>query len=322
MSGDAAFAERIRERYPEGLTCLLALGGTRTAYILERNRHAPDPGRIDSMRDYARYGLDRLQELLTNFFELGGQNIVVSVLSYQQMHDERGAEYSETTAKLALVLMSDEWIAFYQRLGIDPYFTGIDTLLHLPQETPAYQLGEKCRQFHAGWAYQQGRRRILWEIAPIPLFSLWKAHTVMGDAAQAALAEEIEQSRDLQTLHDCLYRYYARAVYGTDLPIPHFYLGTNRNGVLKLRSVLPVALLCGGPFRLFYTPYPSLLLTRDVLRAMLEDLAFGKPVQSSQIDYREQYASETLEAEYARVQELVADPVSAVGFVRRMESEE
>ena len=40
---DAEFAQRIRERYPEGLTGLFAIGATRRTYILDRNRHRKIP---------------------------------------------------------------------------------------------------------------------------------------------------------------------------------------------------------------------------------------------------------------------------------------
>ncbi len=33
-----SFADRIRERFPEGLTGIFAIGGTRTTFILEHNQ--------------------------------------------------------------------------------------------------------------------------------------------------------------------------------------------------------------------------------------------------------------------------------------------
>jgi hypothetical protein len=45
---DPSFADRIRVRYPEGLTGVFAIGGTRTTYVLEQNRQTSDPGRIDN----------------------------------------------------------------------------------------------------------------------------------------------------------------------------------------------------------------------------------------------------------------------------------
>lgn len=318
MTESQSFAARIRERFPEGLTGIFAVGGTRTSYILATNREQSDPGHIEELEKYADFALDKLLELLKTFLQLGGQNIVVPVLSYQSFANERGIEYAQATAQFALDLMNGNWIDFYHESEIDPYFTGIDTLLHLPEHTFAHELGVQCRQFNESWQYQEGRRKIIWEVAPIPLFSFLHAHEVMGAEAQAELEEALEQTSDLQVMHDLVYKYYARAVYGTDLPYPHFYVGTNRNGDLKLRALLPIALLCGGPFRLYYTPYPSFFMTAETLKVILEDLAFGKPLRSTKLDYSGQVTSELLEAEYERVQELSADPFSTLGLVRNV----
>lgn len=322
MTEAQTFAERIRERFPEGLTGVFAVGATRTAYILTANREQSDPGRIESLEKYADYSLNQLREILQTFLEFGGQNIIVPILSYQSFANERGREYAEATATLTLELMNSKWIEFYNSYEIDPYFTGIDTLLNLPEYTFAHELGMKCHHFNELWKYQEGRRKVIWEIAPIPLFSFWRACEVMSAEAQAELEVALEKCTDLQAIHDLTYKYYARAVYGTDLPYPHFYIGSNRNGDLKLRSMLPIALLCGGPFRLYYTPYPSFFVTKETLKAILEDLAFGKPLRSKKIDYSGQLTSELLEAEYSRVLELSADPNSTVGLVRNVGDED
>lgn len=318
-SDSTAFADLIRDRYPEGLTGVFAVGGTRMTYILAQKRQDHDPGHIPTMADYAEYGFDLLRSLIENFFDLGGQNIIVPALSYQLFNDDRGSEYAEVAAQLTYRLMEDRWLDFYQRLNIDPYFTGIDTLLHLPEQKFTYDLGRRCDEFNQTWSYQEGRRKLIWEVAPIPLYSFWRAHQVMGADEQARLETELAAATDLQTMHDVLNQYYARAVYGTDIPKPHFYVGTNRNGDLKLRALLPIALLCGDPFRLFYTPYPSLFLTRETLQAILEDLAFGKPLRSSKTDYGGQITSEVVQAEYQRVLEVSANPLSTIGFVRHVQ---
>ena len=117
-------------------------------------------------------------------------------------------------------------------------------------------------------------------------------------------------------MNDLLYRYYSQALYGTAIPAPHFSLGSNRNGDLQLRSIMPIALLCGGHFRLYYTPYPSLFMTRENLAAILENLAFGKPFRSTEIDYSGQISPELLQSEYQRVLELRTDPTSTLGMSR------
>lgn len=320
MTEATNFADRIRERYPEGLTGILALGGTRTTYVLAQNTQNVDPGRIDRMDYYADFASDLLRKLLTSFFELGGQNIVSSVLSYQQLQNERGTEYAKVTAALCRILMQGDWVGFYHAQEADPYFVGIDTLLHLPEDSFAYQLGLECVRFNQTWSYQEGRRKIIWEVAPIPLYSIWNAHRVMGEAAQTEFEAALAAATDLTKMHDLLYRYYARAVYGTDLPVPHFYLGSNRNGDLKLRSLLPIALLCGGPFRMFFTPYPSLFMTKATLQAILEDLAFGKAMRSRKLDYSGQLPPGVVELEYQRVLDLSADPETTLGLFRQVTS--
>lgn len=311
------FADRIRERYPEGLTGVFAVGGSRTTLVLEKNRHAADPGHID-MVDYANFSFGLLSKLMATFYELGGQNIICPVLSYQQFSNERGSEYAELITASIATTLEGSWVEFYRELDIDPYYVGIDTVLALPELDSAYKLCEDCAEFQKNWTYKEGRCKLIWEVAPIPLYSIWRAHQVMGEEAQAQLEAELSAVTDLQTMHDILYRYYARAVYGTDVPYPHFYFGSNRNGDLKLRSLLPIALLCGGPFRLYYTPYPSFFTTRETMQAILEDLAFGKTITSSKNrDYSGQYTPELAENEYQRILELSADPRTTLGFARK-----
>jgi hypothetical protein len=315
MSDQFSFPDRIRERYPEGLTGIIAIGGTRTTYILEHNRENLDPGQISEFSSYGKSLLARYFNLVKMFYELGGQNLVVPILAYQLFYGH-GEQYGELVSRLGTLIINEESVAFYRDNMIDPYFAGIDTLLQLPHDQAAYQLGAELAAFQNTWVYETGRRKLIWEIAPIPLFSFWRSPTVMGETTTRELEKALSDATDMTTMHDLLYRYYARAVYGTELPTPHFYLGTNRNGDLKLRALLPIAMLCGGPFRLFYTPYPTLFITYETLQAVLEDLAFGKPLRSTTMDYTGQYTSELVEAEYERVLQLSSDPESTIGLTR------
>lgn len=121
----------------------------------------------------------------------------------------------------------------------------------------------------------------------------------------------------MESMYQLLYKTYSSAAYGTDLPVPHFYLGTNRNGDIKLRSLIPISLLCGGNFRLFFTPYPSLFITKDTLKTILEDLAFpNAALRSFKTDYKDQYSPEMVESEYQRVMQLSNDPNSTIGLTR------
>ena len=319
MSEEALFAARIQERYPEGLTGIFAIGGTRTAYILEHNRYRDDPGQIDDYASYVRYTLDHYLRLVGDFFELGGKYLIIPPLSYQAFY-ERGKEYTRIILDYTLQLIDDKAIGLYEHYEADPYFVGIDTLLHLPNTQPAHKLGVQLHQFQEKWRYRPERRKVIWEIAPIPLYSFWRAHEVMPGDAQQELEATLDHATDMREMYHILFSYYSRAAFGTEIPTPHFYIGTNRNGDLKLRSMIPIALLAGGSFRLFYLPYPSLLMTRRVLLTILDDLAFGGPSPSKGYDYSDQYLSEQAQAEYQRIIELVADTRAVVGLKREVKS--
>jgi hypothetical protein len=309
------FAERIRQRFPEGLTGVYAPGGTRTAYLTDQKREADKPGHIDDFIKYAEYGLDRLFEQIGDFFDLGGQNFIVNVYSHHSLY-ERGDDYAKKSAGICTQIIADSYLEFYHKYDADPYMAGIDTLLHLPQDHFAHQMALELDRFQKAWAYKEGRRKVIWEVAPIPLYLMWRAPQVMGEQASAELDAALQSTTDLRIVHDLMYKYYSKALYGTDIPVPHFYLGTNRNGDLKLRALLPFSLLAGGPFRLYYTPYPSFAMTRESLQTLLEDLAWGKGLRSSKTDYSGLVTAELLQAEYDRVQALAADPTSIVGLVR------
>jgi hypothetical protein len=73
---------------------------------------------------------------------------------------------------------------------------------------------------------------------------------------------------------------------------------------------------------MFFTPYPALFTTRETLQAILEDLAFGKPLSSNKIDYSGRFTPELAEQEYQRVMELAADPRSTLGLIRQVGNHE
>lgn len=312
---DPAFAQRIRERYPEGLTGVFAIGGTRTTFILAHNRDQNDPGHIADFGDYGNTLSARYLDLIGTYLELGGQNLIIPVLGYQRFSD-KGEEYAQAMVQLCLWLTNETFCTFYRLQEIDPYFAGIDILLHLPEAHGGHQLAAQLTEFQNQWDYQPNRRKLIWEIAPIPLYSIWRAHEVMGATAQAELAARIAQTTDLAALDRITYEYYARALYGTYLPPPHFYVGSNRKQALKLRTMLPMALYSGVPLRFYYTPYPSLLMTEATLKVILEDLAFGASSASTSKDYAGLYTPESAEAEFRRMQRLAADPDTTLGLVR------
>ncbi len=307
------FAQQIRERYPEGLTGIIAVGGTRTTFILDQA--GEDAGAITNPEAYARHAAELYFGIIRAFFELGGQNLIMPLLSFQSFY-ERGETYNERYFGYMRWLTGDNFTRFYREMNADPYFDGIDTLLHLPADSAAHQMGKMLADFAASWEYRPDRRKLIWEIAPIPLFTFWKAQFTMPPADQQALADAMSKCTDMREMYPLLYKYYSRAAYGTEIPIPHFYLGTNRNGDLKLRAMLPISMVNGGSFRLFYTPYPTLFTKPKTLRVILEDLAFGKPLRSFKADYSGQYTPELVESEKRRVEALRDDPYSTIGLTR------
>jgi hypothetical protein len=312
-----SFADRIFERYPEGLTGIFAVGGTRTTYILSENRQQADPGKIEDFAAHGAYLQNKYAEFMRMFFELGGRNMIITASSFRGFH-ERGGEYAELVAQELLRLMNSDFQTFYRENDIDPYFVGIDTLLHLPQDTAAHHMAQELVDFQKGWAYAEGHRKLIWEVASIPLYSFWQFFQQMTPDEREVIDAEIAKQDRMEDIYHLLYRRFARAMYGTDIPLPHLYVGTNKSGDLKWRSPLPIALSGGEYMRLFYTPYPTLFMTRETMQAILEDLAFKERFHSLNTDYKQKYTSEKAQTEYERVMELRAQPETTLGFSRRV----
>ncbi|MCL4246913.1 MAG: hypothetical protein KJ065_02050 [Anaerolineae bacterium] len=312
-----AFAARIRERYPEGLTGVFAVGGTRTTFVLEQTRNSNTPGRIQDFSAHGEYLITRYWQLIRNYFDLGGQNAIVTMFSFRGFYN-RGAEYSELVTQEMLRLIDGGSIEFYRQNEIDPYFVGIDTLLHLPPDSLPYRVGRQLADFQASWPYQPGRCKVLWEMASIPLFSFWKAYRALSDEESAAFDAELAAQDNLEEVNRALYRRFSKTAFGTEVPMPHFYLGTNKSGDLKWRSPMPLALTSGDYMRMFYTPYPTLFITRETLQTILTDLAFKDRFYSDKTDYDGKYTRELIEAEYERVMQLSADPQTTLGLSRRV----
>ncbi len=246
---DPEFARRIRERYPEGLTGLFAIGATRRTYILERNRTQNNPGQIADFADQGAYLQGRYFSFIQTFFELGGQNMLIGALSYRSFF-ERGGEYADLVTQEVLRLLDDDASAFYQANNIDPYFNGIDTLLLLPPDSPGHQTAQRMVDFQKRWNYAEGRHKLLWDIASIPLLTFWQMFEGLTAAEREAIAAEAvlhaeDGGNGLEDLFWRLYRRFGRFAYGTELPAPQLYVGTNMSGDLKLRGPLVLALTSG-----------------------------------------------------------------------------
>src|SRR5581483_1196837 len=312
----ADFAARIRERYPEGLTGVFAIGGTRVAYVLEHNREAADPGAMN-FAAYAEYLEGCYHAFVKMFLDLGGQNAIVTVLSYLSFLEDggRGSEYGPLVSREALRLIDESFQAFYRENNVDPYFAGIDTLLGLPVRPESREMAERLAEFQSGWTYREGARKVIWEVESIPLYTF---RNLFRDEDMSALDAELASVADMGQANRVLYKHIARKVYGTDVPMPHFYLGTNKSGDLKLRTPMPLALSGGEFLRVFYTPYPSLYTTPETMRRILEDLVFVKRLRSTETDYSGIFTPELARAEYERVHTLSGDPETTVGLSRRV----
>src|SRR5262245_9627956 len=113
-----SFAERISERYPEGLTGIFAIGGTRTTSILGENRQQADPGKIEDFAAHGAYLQNKYAEFMRMFFELGGKNMIITASSFRGFH-ERGGEYAELVTKELLRLVNSDFQAFYRENDVD-----------------------------------------------------------------------------------------------------------------------------------------------------------------------------------------------------------
>lgn len=315
---DADFAERIREHYQDkgGLTGVFAIGGTRTTYILEKQRHLADPGHLNDMNDQIDYIQSRYHDFISMFQNLGGQNMVIAASSFRAFAGQRGPDYIRWIAEAVSNLHNESFQRFYRQNGIDPYFIGIDVFLAQKEDSPARKTAEGMQEFQKSWPYAPGRFKLVWEIAPVCLYSLINA--IRADD-QAELDSVVAETGDLEKLFHQIYERYAPTIYGTEMPLPDFYLGTNKSGDIKIRSPMPFTLTGGEYMRSYYTPYPTLFMRQETLRYILNDLAFGERFQSLKADYSGRYTSELAQAEYARVIELSSHAENTVGLSRRLQ---
>jgi hypothetical protein len=314
MGSTTEFAAQIRERFPEGLTACIIIGGTRTAYILSQQRHLDDPGRI---RDFTHYSQTMTQEyirLATDFYNLGGQNLLINLFGYQAF-SARGEAYTAQAIQQTYVLMQEPFLSFYRQQQVDPYFVGVDAMLALPAETAIHQFGLALQQFQSQWPYQPGHRKWLWEIAVVQQYSFWQVRDRLSPHEVQTLDAAIAHPPDFNTLNDPLYEAFCRACYGTVIPTPHFYIGNNRKGTLKLRTIFPAAFANARAMKMYFTPYPTTFLRERELRAIIQDVAFGSSQRTTQqFDYSAQYTASQAQAEYERFVHLRDDLGSIVGF--------
>ena len=136
------FAASVREHYPEGLTGLFPIGATRRTYILETQRgNKEDLGTIKDFSDMGEFLLGRYLNFCEMFYSLGGQNAIVTILSFRSFF-ERGEAYAVNAAKESLRLINQQSIEFYEAQQVDPYFAGLEPMLHQPVDSPMYEMAQ------------------------------------------------------------------------------------------------------------------------------------------------------------------------------------
>jgi hypothetical protein len=286
----------INEIFPD-LTAILVIGGTRTAYAL----HTGKPN-IEDFPVFVDWNLREYQRIIRDYQALGGRHLIMPALSWQSF-SKRGEKYTQGVISAMRVLITEEMRNFYKELNFRVRFTGIDTLLYLPEDTPEHQLGAELERFNQSW--QTGENYLVWEVAPIPTFSI----------LQSGIPPEGES---LEGLHNGLYRQLANCTYGLDMPIPHLYIGSARNGDLKLRAMLPFALAFGTETRFYFLPYPSIMMNRAALKTILHDLAAGiQDRATGQFDYEDVLNEEAIQQKRIEFESRMADTSQILGLARR-----
>jgi hypothetical protein len=268
----------------QSLTAIIAIGGTRTAYSLHTGQAS-----ITDFSDYSHWLLSQYQRIISDYLELGGSHLIIPALSWQSFI-QRGEKYSKAITKAVELLIGQEMCEFYKAHDLAVRCAGIDTLFQLPKDSPEHQLACQLNAFNETW--NTGSHYLVWEIAPIPTYSILQAGLALDDS-----------SKPLEALHDDLYEQLAPSVYGLPMPKPDLYIGSARNGDIKLRAMLPFALAAGGEMRFYYLPYPSLLMPREALKTILEDLQQGIADRApTAFDYTDVLSEEAIVQKRAMVQ--------------------
>jgi hypothetical protein len=310
-----ATADDIRNAFPDGLTAIFAIGATRRTYIIEHNRGAADPGYIhdpDDRRDNLQV---KYQNLIRMYFELGGQNLIIGATSYRSFF-ERGPDYAAQQTRDLYALIGQDFRDFYTANQIDPYFVGLDSLLSLPATSDQHALAVTLQDFQKGWVYGADHYKLIWEIASIPLYTLLN----LPEDVRHDLQNRLVGTSDLNFMSEMLYAEISRHVFGTSIARPRIYLGTCMSGDIKYRGAMPLSLTSGEYFRAYYTPYPTLFITRETLAHILADAAFSKRFATTKLDYSGQLTPEQAAQEYERIMTLSQDPTSILGLTRSIES--
>lgn len=271
------------------ITAILSFSGTRMAYVLERNRDKENPGEID-YPDYLDYSLGKIKDIVTYYFEAGGQNLILEVLDVGLMTDDRGEQYADLATQYIYEL-ADGLNKFYREIEADVTFIGIDAIQHLPTGHPAQKLGKYLNDFNNQWQYDyNNRHQILWNIAAIPLYTIHQA-------SQSSGFSQINMEKITKVEAD-YYENFAQQIYGFNCPMPDLYISSNTNGDFTINSRLPLTLGLNYHFRLFYVPFPTFFMTQDHFNTIMLDMEAKLIYNSYAIDYGGQISQDTAKRGY------------------------
>ena len=248
----------------DNITIIISIGGTRRAFILEENRNAPEPGQFE-FSDYFEYSLRKTRQIIQYYFDEGGNNLILELLDIPRLSGSRGDEYARLVIQYMYRLIDEEFQLFYESVPVQPYFIGLEPLQLLPDDHPGYQLAIKLDAFNRT-RQQEHPQKLFLNVVAIPFLSIY-LHPFAPDLTVTDYA-------DLQTLETSFYNHFSSKIYGAIIPKPLAYIGTSINGDMKITSAMPLALGLEYGFRLFYLPYPSFFITRELFRKIITELKY------------------------------------------------
>lgn len=268
----------------------IAIGGTRTAYLIDR--HLTD-GKIMDFHDYTKYSLHQYKRIIANYLSLEGQHLILPVYAWQLLI-ERGEKYAEVSVRALEMLITPEMSQFYSEYNIQPHFAGLE-VLQMSSNPILRQVAENFQNFENQYQYSPDKHHLVWEIAPMPLLTF----------GQNSFPQKVTNTDDIAGLHDNLYKHYAKIAYKAQLTPPDIYIGSAKNGDLKIRSMFPMALGAGEDTRFYFLEYPSVLITKEHLRLIMEDARQAEYMKT--YDYEDVMNEEKLNELKNRYQKMMED---------------
>lgn len=313
----ARLKPQVQDRYPNGATVAFAAGKTRTGEGMENlmmrmqrgDSLMPDydPGRIDDMESYAVRTLQRYFEQIAMIQAAGVTHIVVTLFHYQAF-SSRGDEYANVMVNGLPILISDLCADFYYRQNLTPVFFGLEPI-KCPGCNENQQIAEQLETFSRAWPHKPGNTYLIWELFPTPIYSIYQYHLQTGNGQLPVPPSPMDAEEHL-------YREYVRKLYNIDLPPLAAYVGTSHNGYYRMRSALAGFSSASG-FRMYFAPYPSLMMNEKAWARIFDDLVYSKPIhRSDTIDHAGRHSLDHWMAETQRAMHL-AEEGDVVGLVRR-----